>query len=314
KVKSGSMFEVHKPRDTGNGFMRSVTKVKVSGLVCIDMYTISRDKLSLSDYKLNTVAQQCIGAQKDDVSYKEIPHLFRSSADGRAKLGLYCVKDSILVMDLLKYFMTHVEISEIAKIAMIPTRRVLYDGQQIRVFTCLLAAAKEDNFILPSSKDANTDGYQGATVIAPKPGFYNTPVLVVDFASLYPSIIQAHNLCYSTMILHENLHQHPTLKQDDYETFIISSGPVHFVKKHKSVSLLSRLLTVWLSKRKAIRRELAQCTDPTLKTILDKQQLAIKVTCNAVYGFTGVSSGLLPCVKIAETVTLRGRTMLEMSK
>nr|AAO46909.1 DNA polymerase [Sus barbatus lymphotropic herpesvirus 1] len=312
RTKSGSIFQVHKPKD-GN-FLRSNTKVKISGLVVIDMYMISKEKLSLSNYKLNTVAKECVGEKKEDVSYKEIPALFKGSANDRARLGLYCVQDSILVMDLLKYFMTHVEISEIAKIANIPMRRVITDGQQIRVFSCLLASAKSRGYILPVSQTANFEGYQGATVISPLSGFYNTPVLVVDFASLYPSIIQAHNLCYSTLIHHEDLHKHPQLKESDYETFVISSGPVHFVKKHISESLLSNLLTTWLAKRKTIRKELAACNDPKLKTILDKQQLAIKVTCNAVYGFTGVASGMLPCLKIAETVTTQGRAMLEKTK
>nr|AAK00812.1 DNA polymerase [Herpesviridae sp.] len=313
KVMSGSTFEVHQPINTGAGFMRSFSKIKISGLVPIDMYQVCKDKLSLSDYKLNTVAKHCMGTQKEDVTYKEIPVLFRSGQAGRARVGSYCVLDSVLVLDLLKYFMIHVEISEIAKMAKIPARRVLTDGQQIRVFSCLLEAARKENFILPIPGRDKTGGYQGATVINPIPGFYNTPILVVDFASLYPSIIQAHNLCYSTMIQDQNLHLHH-LKPDDYETFQLSTGPIHFVKQHKIKSLLSTLLTAWLAKRKAIRKELAHCEDGPLKTILDKQQLAIKVTCNSVYGFTGVASGMLPCIQIAETVTLQGRTMLERSK
>ncbi|AAO12354.1 DNA polymerase [Porcine lymphotropic herpesvirus 2] len=312
RTKSGAIFQVNKPKE-GN-FLRSNTKVKLSGLVVIDMYMVCKDKLSLSNYKLNTVAKECIGEKKEDMSYKEIPALFKGNANDRARLGLYCIQDSILVMDLLKFFMTHIEISEIAKIANIPMRRVITDGQQIRVFSCLLASAKNRGYILPMPQNGNFQGYQGATVIAPLSGFYNTPVLVVDFASLYPSIIQAHNLCYSTLIHNEDLHKYPQLKEDDYETFLISSGPVHFVKKHISESLLSNLLTTWLAKRKMIRKELTACADPKLRTILDKQQLAIKVTCNAVYGFTGVASGMLPCLKIAETITMQGRAMLEKTK
>ncbi|UTM04238.1 DNA polymerase catalytic subunit [Equid gammaherpesvirus 2] len=314
RVRSSSIFEVHKPKNSSAGFMRAVSKVKVAGVVPIDMYQVCRDKLSLSNYKLDTVAGECVGAKKEDVSYKEIPHLFRQGPGGRARLGLYCVKDSALVLDLLRYFMTHVEISEIAKIAKIPTRRVLTDGQQIRVFSCLLDVAGREGYILPADRHADAEGYQGATVIDPSPGFYNTPVLVVDFASLYPTIIQAHNLCYSTMIPGDRLCLHPHLGPGDYETFELASGPVHFVKKHKAVSLLATLLNVWLAKRKAIRRELATVSDEAVRTILDKQQLAIKVTCNAVYGFTGVASGILPCLKIAETVTFQGRRMLENSK
>ena len=43
-------------------------------------------------------------------------------------------------------------------------------------------------------------GYEGATVLEAKQGFYRTPVATLDFASLYPSIMMAHNLCYSTLL------------------------------------------------------------------------------------------------------------------
>ena len=45
-------------------------------------------------------------------------------------------------------------------------------------------------------------GYEGATVLDAKQGFYTTPVATLDFASLYPSIMMAHNICYSTLLPH----------------------------------------------------------------------------------------------------------------
>lgn len=48
------------------------------------------------------------------------------------------------------------------------------------------------------------DTYEGATVIEPIRGFYNTPIATLDFASLYPSIMIAHNLCYTTLIRGSN--------------------------------------------------------------------------------------------------------------
>lgn len=49
---------------------------------------------------------------------------------------------------------------------------------------------------------ASSDGvaYEGATVLDPKIGFYDKPVATLDFASLYPSIMMAHNLCYTTLV------------------------------------------------------------------------------------------------------------------
>ena len=42
--------------------------------------------------------------------------------------------------------------------------------------------------------------YEGATVLEAKQGFYSMPVATLDFASLYPSIMMAHNLCYTTLL------------------------------------------------------------------------------------------------------------------
>lgn len=44
------------------------------------------------------------------------------------------------------------------------------------------------------------DQYEGATVIEPKKGYYSDPISTLDFASLYPSIMMAHNLCYTTLL------------------------------------------------------------------------------------------------------------------
>lgn len=58
------------------------------------------------------------------------------------------------------------------------------------------------NYFLPVVDNVQTDeGYEGATVIEPIRGFYNQPIATLDFASLYPSIMIAHNLCYTTCMI-----------------------------------------------------------------------------------------------------------------
>jgi hypothetical protein len=42
--------------------------------------------------------------------------------------------------------------------------------------------------------------FLGATVLDPVKAYYQVPIATLDFASLYPSIMQAYNLCYSTML------------------------------------------------------------------------------------------------------------------
>lgn len=40
-------------------------------------------------------------------------------------------------------------------------------------------------------------------------------------------------------------------------------------------------------------------TDPFKRSVLDGRQLALKISCNSVYGFTGAQIGKLPCLEIS---------------
>lgn len=51
-------------------------------------------------------------------------------------------------------------------------------------------------------------------MLDPKPGFYEDPIATLDFASLYPSIMMAHNLCYTTLIKKLDL-DHYSIKKED---------------------------------------------------------------------------------------------------
>lgn len=58
--------------------------------------------------------------------------------------------------------------------------------------------------------------YEGATVIEPKKGYYDSPIATLDFSSLYPSIMMAHNLCYTTLLDLETIKRLDLVKDRDY--------------------------------------------------------------------------------------------------
>ena len=58
--------------------------------------------------------------------------------------------------------------------------------------------------------------YEGATVIEPKKGYYDVPIATLDFASLYPSIMMAHNLCYTTLLDKTTIDRLSLQKDVDY--------------------------------------------------------------------------------------------------
>nr|QDZ06038.1 DNA polymerase catalytic subunit [Cervid alphaherpesvirus 4] len=373
KLNRGGLFRVV---DAGQNRFQKQSKVKISGVVSLDMYRTAVEKLKLPSYKLNAVAEEALRERKVDLDYKDMPRHFAAGPEGRGVIGEYCIQDSALVGKLFFKYLPHLELSAVARLAGITMPRAIFDGQQIRVFTCLLRLARARGFLLPDNRArfAGADaaapappgdealaawaaaageggeeegpsrarggrggggggggegagpaagggaagrpraaggravGYQGAKVLDPESGFHVDPVMVLDFASLYPSIIQAHNLCFTTLVRGEAAPA-ALAPGEDYATFVVGGRRLHFVREHVRESLLSVLLRDWLAMRKAIRARIPAAA-PDEAVLLDKQQAAIKVVCNSVYGFTGVANGLLPCLAVAATVTTIGRDML----
>jgi DNA polymerase delta subunit 1 len=88
-----------------------------------------------------------------------------------------------------------------ARVTGVPISYLFTRGQQIKVASQLYRKAAEHDLLIPVDKVQNVgDKYEGAVVIEPTRGYYTEPVATLDFASLYPSIMMAHNLCYSTLV------------------------------------------------------------------------------------------------------------------
>lgn len=69
-----------------------------------------------------------------------------------------------------------------------------------------------------------------------------------------------------------------------------------------------------LTARKKAKNELKVETDPFRKAVLDGRQLALKISANSVYGFTGATIGKLPLLAISSSTTAYGRDMIEKTK
>lgn len=90
--------------------------------------------------------------------------------------------------------------------------------------------------------------------------------------------------------------------------------PDYFVKSEVRKGLLPIVLEDLLSARKRAKADLKKETDPFKRAVLDGRQLALKISANSVYGFTGATVGKLPCLEISMSVTAYGRKMIEATK
>ena len=97
-------------------------------------------------------------------------------------------------------------------------------------------------------------GYEGAVVLEPEVGYHEHPVAHLDFASLYPSIMQAHNLCYSTLVLpSQSPWRVPQMREKDveYETHQVRDKMYHFTTRETGV--LPHILARLLAERRRVR-------------------------------------------------------------
>jgi DNA polymerase elongation subunit (family B) len=153
----------------------------------------------------------------------------------------------------------------------------------------------------------------------PTRGFYTDPVSVADFASLYPSILDAHNLCYSTKVSGENKNRLDELGPTDYQIVrcerVDDKGKVvkvveHvYVERHVRRGQMSLLVKDYVDARNIIKELLATEQDPERLKLLTKRSKALKLLANAAYGYCAADS--MPCMAISETVCRIGRTALE---
>lgn len=141
-----------------------------------------------------------------------------------------------------------------------------------------------------------------------KTGFYQEPCVVLDFASLYPSIMIAHNLCYTTIIPNYKI------KEIDNKDYLKTPNGDAFIKEHKHRGVLPKILEYITLKRKELKKLIRTEKDPEQYKIYENRQLALKLAANSVYGFTGAAVGQLPCLAIAASVTSFGRNILGLAQ
>uniref|UniRef100_A0A8C9XIQ4 DNA polymerase n=1 Tax=Sander lucioperca TaxID=283035 RepID=A0A8C9XIQ4_SANLU len=285
--------------------------INIEGRVQFDLLQVLLRDYKLRSYTLNAVSFHFLQEQKEDVQHSIITDLQNGNEQTRRRLAVYCLKDAYLPLRLLQKLMCVINYMEMARVTGVPLTYLLSRGQQIKVVSQLLRQAMKQDLVMPVVKAGGGEDYTGATVIEPEKGYYSVPIATLDFSSLYPSIMMAHNLCYTTLLQKGSATGLFCLSPED---FIKTPTGDMFVKSSVRKGLLPEILENLLSARKRAKTELKKETDPFKRQVLDGRQLALKISANSVYGFTGAQVGKLPCLEISQSVTGFGRQMIEQTK
>jgi len=259
-----------------------------------------------ADYTLNSISEALLNDHKiefeGDIS--DIPI---------QKLAEYCLKDADLTLRL-STFNDNLLIKlliVISRIAHLPIDDVSRFGVNQWIRGMLYYEHRQNNSLIPRRDELISKGvasttaiikekkYRGGLVVEPKLGIHFN-VVVVDFASLYPSIIKVHNLSYETVNC-----SHQSCKNDPKQQI---PGTTHWICK-KRRGLTSLLIGSLRDLRVRYYKQLSKDKTTTIESrqLYEVISQAIKVILNASYGVMGAEIFPLYCLPVADATAAIGR-------
>lgn len=309
--------------------------IDIDGRILLDMMDVVKNSgVKLDQYTLSSVCAHFKIPNKDPMTVHEIfESYYTQNIDLLRTVGKYCVQDAYVSLLLFDKMMVLYELLENAKTCQVPPNVYYNRGHQVRFVSQLYSFCKNNGYVMDCSNySSNITEYMGAYNLIPSIGLHHN-VLAFDFCSMYPSVMIAYNICFTTLLRDDDTHR---ISKDDYNEFkweehvncehkshpdymkkqgkrkivICAENTTRFVKAHVRKGIVPQLVETFLKRRKEVRKAMESVTDAELLTILDKRQLSNKVAANAMYGLLGIPkirNGYVPLMEGAATITHKGR-------
>ena len=284
---------------------------------------------------------------KDDVGPKDIFRLQKGSADDRAIVAKYCVKDCKLVNLLMNKLEVVTKNIEMANVCFVPLSYLFIRGQGIKLFSLTLREFRNQKYAFPVIKmdknykclkckneylnlwscpkcrsqnreemESDNTSFEGALVIDPVSKVDYEALTTKDYASLYPSADIHKNMSHETIVEDDRYDNLPGIEyfNSDFKEMDGSIQYRRYAKVNGKLGVVPTILDNLLKARKMIKKQMKTESDPFKNKILDAKQLAVKVTANSLYGQLGAQTSPICKRDIAACITSTGREMLMLAK
>lgn len=246
------IYQQTKLQSSGIGSV-SLKYVETVGRINLDLLKYCREQGDkLSSYKLDNVAKHYKLPQgKNDMPYKRIFEIYShgGSVEEKTEVAKYCLQDTLICNQLIDKLNVIPNCVGMANTCWIPINFLFTRGQGIKAYSLLLKECSEMNYIIPKITKISKVNLQGGFVLTANKGFYESPVGVLDFASLYPSCIISHNLCTSSLLSRTQVKQ---MKKCDYRT-IAWESPIKIDPVAKKLGIskdeMINAITLWKSQK-----------------------------------------------------------------
>ncbi|MFO7618518.1 MAG: DNA polymerase domain-containing protein [Thermoplasmata archaeon] len=271
-------------RDVSNKFWRA------KGRIIADAWWNAKRELRPKQETLNAVSKLVLGEQKDDVNPAQIDQEWAADRD---KVVRYCVKDAELALRILQKIAVLEKNMDLATVSKLPLDDVINGRTSTLIDSVLIREADRNSIAVPLTGGFNKEEQiEGGYVHTIDPGLYDW-VGVLDFKSMYPSLIIAKNICFTT------LSKDGKIKSPEKD--------VNYLDKETRLGLLPQVLERLMRQRDDTKAKMKVAKDPVQKQYYNGLQEAIKVLMNAVYGVFASSFYRFTNPKIGASITAFAR-------
>jgi DNA polymerase alpha subunit A len=311
------------PGAGGSGTITYQQRLFMAGRLVCDTFTASKDLVSSKSYHLSELASSQLHIEREDIKAHKL-HTYFNNGDGVIELAKHCSFDAFLSYALMVKLQILPLTKQLTNLSGNLWSRSINGARSERNEYLLLHSFYNKQFICPDKngfkdkrdlqfvdeelelempaktklKGANGKAeasYSGGLVLEPKTGFYDKYVLLLDFNSLYPSIMQEYNVCFSTMGGHSDNNSIPDTPSSQ-----------------EALGILPQLVKTFVQQRQHIKKLMK---DPNLpksnKAQYNIQQMALKLTANSMYGCLGSSISRFYNKSLAMFITSKGREVLQ---
>ncbi len=293
------LFSNSKPK-----FKRSrFPSVHVDSFIHIDLFRFVRNfvasSLKTETYDLNSVASEILHDNKVDVTLSSISQHWRDN--DLTLFYEYNLKDSELAFKLFEeLFPNMIELVKLTSLPLFDVSRMSYS--QI-VEWHLISESKKFGMLVPNKpnhdeiSERTSRSYEGAFVFQPSPGIYDN-IIVFDFKSLYPSIIDAHNISPDSYRC--------SCCRNKKEAHVPGFDNYWFCLKNRG--FIPEVIHSLIVERTKLKRVVKR--DKSDRTLLARERVLKKIT-NSMYGYLGFFGSRWYCFECAESITSYGRYYIQ---
>ena len=287
----------------------------MTGRIVFDSYQVIKKDFSFKRYNLDTVSDKLLGKRKVDIDYKDFNKLWNGDREQMKKLLTYAKKDAELALELVEDKNLMDKYIALSRVSGTLLQDVLDGGESVRIENMLLSEFNKRDFLLPMKPDKNVVskrieernkfGLKGGLVLEPKKGLHTGGcILVLDFKSLYPSIIRTYNICPTTLL------------PKDTEKKEYNESPVgaKFVKKEEREGIVPHILEKLINQRSEVKKNMYKEKNNNRKRLLDAKQYALKIMANAFYGYMGYPRARAYVMDVANSITSFGRSLIRKTR